>query len=423
MKKFIFSLLLVVLAVLVCGCSKTENTSPETTAAEITENADKNFVPFNAAQNDICFADESGNLYYNSYLFSTSNRSITYELDGKVNYFICYKNDMALLAVCGGNIFFRDIEENVIYRAELSDNITENSGEMIFVYDGFASIIGAGENELLLVDNDDNRIKLNTQSGEAKVLEANYLAEFKPFNVSGDYFSFIGYESLSPVTKGGIEISLEIKYNEPYTLFYNKGNDKIELLSADDIILDCIIDNAIYFIAGFDSENEALYRLEFSENNGTIFDTQLSLVTRGYYHIVKGEENNLIIRQGEFGDHFKFDTQTAKKANIRFNYSADTESFSGDIKITEDQARKIALNECSNDKYFDMGGRPTDITDDFLEFIVDTAYPTGYRNGFVYEDYPWLVYRITLNSTSYIVTVDVNAQTGKVAYVSANFND
>ena len=423
MKKLISLLLMTVLAVSICGCTKTENTKTETTASEITQNTDKSFSPFKTEQNDIAFADDRGNLYYNSYHFSTSRRSITCERDGNVSYFLSYKNDMALLAACSNNIFFRDVEENVIYRAELSDDITENSGEMIFVYDGFALIIGARENELLLVDNDNNRIKLNTLTGEANVLEANYLAEFKPFNVSGDYFSFKGYETLNPVTKGGIEIFVGTKDDEPDTLFYNKGNDVIELFSANGIILDCIIDNAIYFVADYYSESEALYRLEFSENNGTISDTQLSLVIGGYYSVVKGEENNLIIRKGEFGDHFNFDTTTAKTASIKYNYSADSNSFADDIKITEEKAREIALAECRNDKYFDMGGKPTDLTDNYVEFRVDTAYPTGYRNGFVYEDYPWLVYRVTLNSFSYIVTVDVNAQTGKVAYVSPSFND
>ena len=70
-----------------------------------------------------------------------------------------------------------------------------------------------------------------------------------------------------------------------------------------------------------------------------------------------------------------------------------------------------------------MAPTPTDISVSGVEFLVDTAYPTGYRNGIVYEDYPWLVYRVSLNSFAYIVTVDINAQTGKPTFVSASFKD
>lgn len=423
MKKLISLLLLAVLAVSICGCSKMNDTKPEVNSSEVTQTGEKRYVPFELEPNGIGFVSDAGDVYYHSYRFSTSDRSITYELGGQVNYFLSYKNDMALLAVCSDNIFFRDIEENIIYRAELSDEITENSGKMIFVYDGFASIIGAGENELLLMSNDNTRMKLNTLTGEAVTLEANYLAEFQPFDVSGDYFSFQGYETPNPVTKGGIEIFAGQKDGQPDTLFYNKDNDKVELFSANDIIIDCIIDNAIYFIADFSSESEAFYRLGFSENKGSISDTQLSLVASGYYSVVKGEKNNLIIRQGEFGEYFNFDTATGKKTNTKYNYSADADAFAADIKITEEKAREIALQECRKDKYFDMAPRPTDITADFVELRVDTAYSTGYRNGFVFEDYPWLVYRVTLNSSAYIVTVDVNAQTGKVTFVSASFKD
>lgn len=262
----------------------------------------------------------------------------------------------------------------------------------------------------------------NTLNGEESNLKPEYLAEFKPFHTSGDYFSFKSLENPNLVTKGGIEIISQAD-DDIDIIAYNKDGETSKLFENSSVILDCIIDNSLYFTADFYSESEALYRLELTESNGVITDTELSLVATGYYCVVKGEKDKLIIRQGEFGEYFNFDTATGKKTNTKYNYSADAEAFAADIKITEEKAREIALKECKNDKYFDMAPTPTDITVSSVEFRVNTAYPTGWRNGVVYEDYPWLVYRVNLDSFAYIVTVDVNAQTGSPTFVSASFKD
>lgn len=261
-----------------------------------------------------------------------------------------------------------------------------------------------------------------TLSGEENELKAEYLAKFKPFHTSGDYFAFKGLENPNLVTKGGIEIVLQ-SGDDNDIIAYNKGGEMSKLFENSSVVLDCIIDNSLYFTADFYSESEALYRLELTESNGAITVTELSLVTAGYYYVVKGEKDKLIIRQGEVGSYYEFDTVTAKKTNIQYNYTADVEQFKSDIKISEKQAMDIALSECRKDKYFDMAPTPTDITVSSVEFRVSTAYPTGYRNGVVYEDYPWLVYRVNLNSFAYIVTVDVNAQIGSPTFVSASFKD
>lgn len=422
MKKIMCILLCALVILSVCGYSKAPDNELPVSTEEATESAQNEFIPFEVVENDIGFVSENGNAYYHTYLFNASNGSITYKRNGVVKEFLSYKNDMALLAVSGNQLFFRDIEDNIIYRTELSENVAESSGKIFFVYDGFASIIGAGENELLLMGNDNTRMKLDTLTGKAVILEANYLAEFKPFDVSGDYFSFKGLENPALVTKGGIEIELQSD-DDSDTIVYNKDGEMSKLFENSSVILDCIIDNSLYFTADFYSESEALYRLELTESNGTIIDTDLSLVTTGYHCVVKGEKDKLIIRQGEFGEYFNFDTATGKKTNTKYNYSADADAFAADIKITEGKAREIALKECKNDKYFDMAPTPTDVTVSSVEFLVNTAYPTGWRNGVVYEDYPWLVYRVHLNSFAYIVTVDVNAQTGSPTFVSASFKD
>lgn len=273
-----------------------------------------------------------------------------------------------------------------------------------------------------VTESEQNESVPNTLNREENNLKPEYLAEFKPFHTSGDYFSFKGLEKPALVTKGGIEIELQSD-DDSDTIVYNKDGEMSKLFENSSVILDCIIDNSLYFTADFYSESEALYRLELTESNGAITDTELSLVATGYHCVVKGEKDKLIIRQGEFGEYFNFDTATGKKTNTKYNYSADADAFAADIKITEEKAREIALKECKNDKYFDMAPTPTDVTVSSVEFFVNTAYPTDWRNGVVYEDYPWLVYRVHLDSFAYIVTVDVNAQTGNPTFVSASFND
>ncbi len=423
MKKAILIFLFAIMIMSICGCGKANDDEVlSVPATEVTKSEQNEFVPFEVIKNDIGFVSEKGAVYYNSYLFNTSSRSITYELNGVIKYFLSYKNDLALLAVSGNQLFFRDIEENIIYRTELSEDVALSSGKMFFVYNGFASIISVGDNTLTLKTNDNKRIVLNTLNGELTELKAEYLAEFKPFDVSGDYFSFKGLENLNLITEGGIEIILQSS-DDCDAIAYNKDGETIRLFENSAIVLDCIIDNSLYFIAGFYTESEALYRLELIESNGAITDTALSLVTDGYYGVIKGEKNQLIIRQGEAGSYYKFDTATAKMSNIKYNYADDAKQFESDIKISEKRAVDIALSECKKDKYFDMAPTPTDISVSGVEFLVDTAYPTGYRNGIVYEDYPWLVYRVSLNSFAYIVTVDINAQTGKPTFVSASFKD
>ena len=202
MKKAILIFLFAIMIMSICGCGKANDDEVlSVPATEVTKSEQNEFVPFEVIKNDIGFVSEKGAVYYNSYLFNTSSRSITYELNGVIKYFLSYKNDLALLAVSGNQLFFRDVEENIIYRTELSEDVALSSGKMFFVYNGFASIISVGDNTLTLKTNDNKRIVLNTLNGELTELKAEYLAEFKPFDVSGDYFSFKGLENLNLITR------------------------------------------------------------------------------------------------------------------------------------------------------------------------------------------------------------------------------
>ncbi len=78
MKKAILIFLFAIMIMSICGCGKANDDEVlSVPATEVTKSEQNEFVPFEVIKNDIGFVSEKGAVYYNSYLFNTSSRSIT----------------------------------------------------------------------------------------------------------------------------------------------------------------------------------------------------------------------------------------------------------------------------------------------------------------------------------------------------------
>lgn len=427
-------LAMLILFSMLYACSRTHDTEETTSAPIVTEAKPYDFEPFELSglsENEY-LPDESNRITYNEYGFISDDAGIYVYNTGSGYDELLFEttHPCALIAVCDNQLLFRDLVSSVVYRLPLSfDHSVSAQGQALFVYDGFISFVRCEENRLIFKNKSDILMLLDTKTGECSEIKLDYLAEFEPFYASGEYYSFQSMEHNYPETSDGI--AFYVKYSDDYVngdivCSYN-GKEKFVLELNKSIVIYGFIDDALYFTADFGNDNSALYRLEITSSGGIITDTKLSMVKEGQYQPVKAYDNKLIVASGEAGENAKYyalDTCTGKLYDTKFYYTADANDFSDDISISVDQAVRIAKTEMKNGKYFTMGSKPKSFElAETIHFIVEPHYTFGYGTGFVYEDYPWLVYRVFLNSPSYYAYVDINAQTGNVAYVYASLND
>lgn len=263
--------------------------------------------------------------------------------------------------------------------------------------------------------------------GSALDLDVN----FEPFECSGYYYSF---EQNNIRNQDGMLFS-DIKTNayaggyHSNALAYNfNGQEKVLFESnAPSVSLSVLayIDDSLYF-----SDDNCLYRIALSyDETGDIVDSNLSLAAKGYYVPVKAERNILILWQVDSQFYISLNTTDGETETVDFNRVITDKSDVKSALIAEEKAVKIASEEIKNQKYFRYV--TSDREDDVILYPDESYEPELVYNPDIiiedyeenkYELYPEYVWKIYFTG-EFRGKVYVNAETGKISYVSIDFLD
>ncbi|MCH5321747.1 MAG: hypothetical protein J1E36_08270 [Eubacterium sp.] len=296
------------------------------------------------------------------------------------------------------------------------------------------SICGCSAKEDITDNTTENNTseQISSTEGENLTNSDDLLAEFIPFECSGDYYSFNNEGHVKSET--GIDFF--VKYSDDlHTICYTLNSSTKELYSVrGKIILYAYIDNAIYFSADY---NTTLYRIElYYDETGEIHDSTLSLVSERYTEPVKAEKNRMLLALGLSGacidgDYAWLDTKTGVLTDTKFNYTADYNSYSDVAQIDESKALDIAKEELLNKKYwFEFTNtQPEFEVDHEPLFVINPHFTFGWNADWVYDAYPEYVWDFTFKAVAVDINVvvnagvAVNAVSGEVSYVYTIFND
>lgn len=266
------------------------------------------------------------------------------------------------------------------------------------------------------------------------------LAEFIPFECTGDYYSFD--KSRQPVSENGVQFycasddsQLENAVDITNTIYYKIGDkDKILYKTNHEMHINAYVDNALYFtvVDNLDSPS-GLYRIEISyDETGDVYNSQLSLVSQQYCTLVKAMDNSLVLSDSVDyrGNYVVFDTLTGEVTPTEYNFEADYSDYSNVAGINEKEALEIAKDALSESKYWsssvgDMEDSPYFGEVDSSIFMVKPFYIVGSPGETMetYPDYAWEFALIYEPYRRYTVYISVNAVSGKVCYCDIQLND
>ncbi|MDE5984208.1 MAG: M56 family metallopeptidase [Eubacterium sp.] len=287
--------------------------------------------------------------------------------------------------------------------------------------------------ENIISDDVDNVKSQKNYLSDIADLALKELTAFEPFYCIGDFYAEYKYDNddgpYIPNQQGN-RFSI-IKIGDTTNIMYTYDNGKSVIIYTGDewLYLNVYIDNALYF-----NEKGCSYRIEFEYNpDGSIKTQHLSFVTSKYAHIVKAEENKLIISNWNYqtakSESFELDTLSGKATRIDYNYHVFANDY--DLKINADDAFNIAYEEIQDIKYSYWNGNTENMFSEYFyrdennepELI---CKPVIEQRDFIYERYPEFAWKVRLRSgilSAYTVEVYVNAQTGNVCSVNVYHND
>lgn len=246
-----------------------------------------------------------------------------------------------------------------------------------------------------------------------------YLAEFKPFECSGDYYCF-DREHLKD--KYGNELSLSY---DAETQIYEMRICDIEIYSQksennSDIQVYSIIDNSLFFLY-----DEDLYRIELSYDNEKVIKGELCLVIKyNYMHPLKAYDNTLILTGNSY--YFELDTLSGFHETADFNKTIDSAAVKPDIAFnTACSLARDAVNDINNyTQYYEEPYNSNDfrVMTDEVQLIKN---PDLYYEEVIHERYPQYVWRVTLTSgydgsNGFTINAYINADSGEVSAMTVN---
>lgn len=257
-------------------------------------------------------------------------------------------------------------------------------------------------------------------------------SEFKPFECSGDYYSFD--KARQPVSENGVQFyCAEIDDSFKNTIFYKIGDsEKVLYNSPVEIYIDGYVDNALYFHTVSTEENTvtSLYRIEISyDETGDIYDSSLSYVSSYYDVLIKAEKNSLILSDSLAynGSYARLDTLTGEITPIEYMREATYADYSDKAPVNETKALEIAKSALSDSYYWNMSWQITENLPEFNGGISSLFYVHPYyivgKPGITLETYPDYAWEFTLNYKAYTVYISINAVSGDVCYVDIQLND
>lgn len=256
-----------------------------------------------------------------------------------------------------------------------------------------------------------------TTQQETTEIGKTYLAEFKPFECSGDYYCFDMYNLKD---KYGKEISHT--YDEE-TKVYSLKTGNTEIFSCNvqreyDIGVLSVIDNSVFIQIDY-----ILYRVELTyDKNGNINDSSLSLVAESdYMHPVKAYDNILILYRLDV--YFQLNTLDGTISETDFHTLVDSTEVNP--KISYDKACDLAFKAIEDiNNYEPEYTQPYKASDyymleDSTELIKN---PDLQNQNVIHELYPELVWHMCMHTDEYgnnfNIEVFINADTGKVSAMS-----
>lgn len=251
-------------------------------------------------------------------------------------------------------------------------------------------------------------------STEPKV---TYLAEFKPFECSGDYYCFDVYKLKD---KYGKEISHT--YDEDTKVYTLKvGNTEIFNCNVQreyDVGVLSVIDNSVFIQIDY-----ILYRVELTyDKNGNIHDSSLCLIAeKDYMHPVKAYDNTLILYR--IGVYFQLNTLDGTISETDFHTLVNRSEVNP--KISYEKACDIAFKAIEDiNNYEPEYTQPYKASDYYmLEDSVELIRnPDLQSQNVIHDRYPECVWHMCLHTDEYgnnfNIEVFINADTGKISAMS-----
>lgn len=264
------------------------------------------------------------------------------------------------------------------------------------------------------------------------------LAEFEPFECTGEYYSFdrLGH----PVSENGVEFFVSSEdsvdeYPNTYTILYKIGDkEKVLYKINHEIDIWGYVDNALYFSISDDYGYSGLYRIEIEyDETGDIADSKFSLVSNDYFVLVRPMKNSLIVSNNwspSLADYALLDTLTGEITPTEYNFEADYSDYSNVAGINEEQALEIAKKTLENIDYWtnswgvqDEEGIPPYSKVDSSKFMVKPYYVSS-NDKMPIENFPDYAWYFALNyGVAFEAYISVNAVTGNICYIDIQLND
>lgn len=258
-----------------------------------------------------------------------------------------------------------------------------------------------------------------TTEQETAEFGETYLAEFKPFECSGEYYCF-DRDNL----KDKYGNALSASYDADTQIYTIKMCDveifNYKINNRSDIQIYSIIDHSLFFL--YDDD---LYRIELSYDNNKVVKGELCLVKKyDYMYPVKAYDNTLILKGSLVYD--ELDTRSGMHQTTDFNKAIDSAAVKPNIAFNTACSLALdAVNDINNyTQYYKEPYSSNDyrvMTDD-VQLIKN---PDLYYEEVIHERYPQYAWRVTLTSgydgsNGFTINVYINAASGDVSAMTVN---